>query len=167
MRSTALTAAALGLTLLLAGCGADPTTAGPAGADEASTTTAADDAATTTDATDAAPMTDEVCAAFFQNVPVTLAERAEKDRALLESGETLDPASFGEVNLLKQRIDGLGAESDQAALLERINAPFVEASDAVLDDPEKAPTDAEITLPEIDVTDSAAAQEEFLASCSG
>ncbi|GAA5163754.1 hypothetical protein [Ornithinimicrobium tianjinense] len=166
MRSTVLTAATLGLTLFLAGCGADSTTAGSAGVDEASTTTAADDAAATSGATDAA-MTDEVCAAFFQNVPVSLAERAEKDRALLESGETLDPASFGEVNLLKQRIEDLGAEGDQGALVERINAPFVEASDAVLDDPEKSPTDAEITLPEIDVTDSAAAQEEFLASCSG
>jgi uncharacterized protein YceK len=158
MRSTTLTVA-LGLTLLLSGCGTDEaTTAEQAGSTAEAGSTATD-----------APMTDEACAGFFQNVPVTLAERSERARAALEAGEVGDPASWGEVNLLKQRIETLveDADSETAALLERVNAPFDEASTAVLDDPEQSPTDAEITVPQIDVTDSAAAQEELLAACSG
>ena len=158
MRSTTLTVT-LGLTLLLAGCGTDQPTA----ADQATATAEAGSAGTD------APMTDEACAGFFQNVPVTLAERSERARAALEAGEVEDPASWAEVNLLKQRVETLVADADggTAALLERVNAPFVEASTAVLDDPEQSPTDAEITVPQIDVTDSAAAQEELLAACSG
>lgn len=162
-RTTTLTAA-LALALTLAGCSVKDS-----GSTAGSATTAAGSTTATSTDDEAAPMSDEVCAGFFQNVPVTLAERAEADRALLGTGDALDPAGFGEVNLLKQRVEDLVevATGDQVALLERINAPFVEASAAVLDDPELSPTDAEITLPEIDVTDSAAAQEEFLATCSG
>lgn len=183
MRTT-LTTAALGMTLLLAGCstdteptttttGASPSSAGGSTATEQAGTSGdsapATDGGAGTAAAGGAPMSDPVCAGFFQNVPVSLAERAETDRTILENGEVSDPASFGEVNLLSQRIDALlqQAEGEQAALLERINAPFDEASSAVLDDPEVSPADPEIALPEIDVTDSAAAQEEFLASCSG
>lgn len=171
MRRTTLTAA-LGLALVLTGCSTD----GGTGSEE-TTTAAADGTAAQTDdssasgdaAGETAPMSDPVCAAFFQTGPVTLAERAEADRGLLESGEILDPATWGEINLLSQRLTGLlpDATGDQGALLERVNAPFLEASAAVLDDPEKSATDAEIDVPEIDVTDSAAAQEEFQASCAG
>jgi hypothetical protein len=160
MRSTTLTVT-LGLTLLLTGCGSDEPTAEQTG----STAEAGAGTGTSTDA----PMSDEACAGFFQNVPVTLAERSERARAALEAGEVEDPASWAEVNLLKQRVETLVADADAeiAALLERVNAPFDEASTAVLDDPEQSPTDDEITVPEIDVTDSAAAQEELLAACSG
>jgi hypothetical protein len=164
MRRTTLTAA-LGLALVLTGCSGDADT-DTTGTDSATTTESAagEDAAGET-----AEMSDPVCAGFFQSGPVTLAERAEADRGILESGDVLDPASWGEVNLLSQRIVKLAedASGDQAALLERINAPFAEASAAVLDDPEKQPTDEEITVPEIDVTGSAAAQEEFSAACAG
>ena len=114
-------------------------------------------------------MSDQVCADFFQNVGNTLADRSDAARTALDEGSVTDPASWGEVNLLKQRIESLteDASAEQATLLERINAPFVEASDAVLEDEEASPSDAEISVPEIDVTDSEAAQEEFLASCSG
>ena len=63
---------------------------------------------------------------------------ADAARDALEAGSVADPASWGEVNLLKQRVEQLvdRADADQAALLERVNAPFVEASAAVLDDPE-------------------------------
>lgn len=179
MRSTTLTAA-LGVTLLLAGCSAEAnsetgttTTTTEAGTDGASTDAggATEDAASTDAAagTAAAPMEDEVCAAFFQNVPVSLAERADAARTALEDGTVVDPASWAEVNLLKQRIEDLtaDADADRTALLERVNAPFEEASATILEDPEKSPTDEEIILPEIVVTDSAAAQEEFLAACSG
>ena len=181
MRTTTVTLT-LALGLALAGCSTDSTDSGDgatdattaegaaAGTEDAGTTDAAGqtDSAAGTDAAEA-PMDDPVCAEFFTDGAVKLADRAEKDRDLLESGETLDPASFGEVNLLAQRLRGLveSAEGDQATLLERINAPFEEASEAVLDDPDKDPTDAEITLPEIDVADAAAAQEELLAACTG
>ena len=173
MRRIPLTAAALGLGLVLTACGtdADETTTG-AGAGTTQTAgdeAAGDEAAASTGTDDAtqAPMDDAACAGFFQTGPVTLAERAEADRTMLEAGEVGDPASWGEVNLLSQRITDLVEEGgEHAALLERVNAPFVEASDAVLDSDEQLPTDPEITVPEIDVTDSAAAQAELEAACT-
>lgn len=169
MRRTTLTAA-LGLTLILTGCGTGGSGETTPGAGSAESAAQTDEAATTDDAAaQTAQMSDPICAGFFQNGPVTLAERAEADRDVLESGAVLDPASWGEINLLSQRLVRLSqdASGEQAALVERINAPFAEASQAVLDDEDKSPTDAEIEVPEIDVTDSAAAQEEFQASCAG
>lgn len=178
MKRTTITATALVLGLTLAGCSVkDDATGGTTGTSTG--TTAETPAATTEDAgtTDeagatsegeAAPMTDEACAGFFQNVPVTLADRADKARTALTDGTVTDPASWGEVNLLSQRIGALveGA-GDNAELFERVNAPFLEASAAVLEDPDATPSDPEISVGEIDVEDSAAAQEELLAACSG
>lgn len=187
MRKTTI-ALTLALGLALTGCstedGATDTpapavVAGEATSEESATEAPADEAttedtATTEDAAgtagpEAAPMSEPVCAEFFQTTPVKLSDRAEADRTMIENGEVTDPVSFGEVNLLSQRIRTVidSASEEQAALLERINAPFMEASAAVLEDPDASRSDAEITIPEIDVTDSAAAQEEFLASCSG
>lgn len=172
MRRTTLTAA-LGVALVLAGCSSDggdttgtETAAGQSAEDTAAGTDAGDAGG---EATEAAAMDDPVCAGFFQSGPVTLAERAQQDRDVLAAGETLDPASWGEISLLNQRIVELAAqaEGDQAALLERINAPFVEATDAVLSDDDQSPTDDEITVPEIDVTDSGAAQDELETACAG
>lgn len=163
---TAMLPLALSLPLALGACSTtdEPSTA--PGTAESSTT---NDATQTSAPADAAAMSDGVCADFFQSGPVTLAERAEKDRTMLENGEVKDPATFGEVNLLRQRVRDLAAttDGDQAALLERINAPFVEASNAILDDEELSASDAEISLPPIDVADSTTAQEEFLAACEG
>lgn len=175
MRRTTLTAA-LGLAIVLAGCSTDGSGDGSTAEDTAAgTTSTTEDNGSSTEGTDggqtteAAAMDDPVCAGFFQTGPVTLAERAQKDRDVLAAGETLDPASWGEISLLNQRIAELGeqAEGDQATLLERINAPFVEATDAVLSDEDQSPTDAEITVPEIDVTDSGAAQDELESACAG
>ncbi|MGC5584482.1 hypothetical protein ACPYOC_09100 [Ornithinimicrobium sp. W1665] len=178
MRRITVTAT-LGLSLVLAGCSDD-------GADE-TVTPAASESSTTEDGTtgstgdagaegtdtaggtaDAAPMDDQVCADFFQSGAVQLADRAEKNRTMLDDAQVSDPASYGEVSLLSQRITDLveDASADQAGLLERVNAPFVQVRDAVLDDPDQTVSDAEITVPEVDTTDSAAAQEELLASCT-
>lgn len=178
MRGITLTAA-LGLSLVLAGCsddGADETVTpaateegttenteetGDAGAEETDTAGGTADAA-------AAAMDDEVCVDFFQSGSVQLADRAEADRQMLDDAQVGDPASYGEISLLSQRIEDLteDASADQAELLERINAPFVEVRDAVLDDPDQTVSDPEITVPEVDTSDSAAAQEEFLSSCT-
>lgn len=176
MRRITVTAA-LGLSLVLAGCsddGADETAA-PAATEGSGTQTTGDAGTGETDAAggtagvaDAAPMDDEVCADFFQHGAVQLAERAEADRTMLDDAQVGDPVSYGEISLLSQRLEGLveDASADQALLLERINAPFVEVRDAVLDDPDQTVSDAEITVPEVDTTDSAAAQEELLTSCT-
>ncbi|WP_431473163.1 hypothetical protein [Ornithinimicrobium sp. W1665] len=102
-------------------------------------------------------MDDQVCADFFQSGAVQLADRAEKNRTMLDDAQVSDPASYGEVSLLSQRITDLveDASADQAGLLERVNAPFVQVRDAVLDDPDQTVSDAEITVPEVDTTDSA------------
>ncbi|MGD8150778.1 hypothetical protein [Ornithinimicrobium sp. Y1694] len=185
LRNTTITAA-LGLSLVLAGCSNGEDTTEPTNGetqqtqDEDTATGAADedaatdDAATTDDAAAtngaaAAPMSDEICVDFFQTSPgVPLSERSDEARKKLENGEVTDPIAFDSVNLLSQRIMGLqeDAEGEQADLLERINAPFREASEAILDDPEKSRSDSEIELPDIDVSDSQAAQDEFEASCS-
>ncbi|MCE0486750.1 hypothetical protein [Ornithinimicrobium sediminis] len=114
-------------------------------------------------------MSDPVCEDVFGgNVP--LAERADTNREVMSTGDALDKAEYGEVNLLKQRLERVAedASSDQAGLIERINAPFVEASSAVQDG-EVTPDEEtdEVTLPEIDVEDSAAAQDELEAACQG
>lgn len=181
MRKTTI-ALTLALGLAVSGCSTEdegtdtpaPATTAEESTSEESATEAPADEATTEDAAgtagpEAAAMSDPVCAEFFQTTPVKLSDRAEADRTMIENGEVTDPVSFGEVNLLSQRIRTVidSASEEQAALLERINAPFMEASAAVLEDPDASRSDAEITIPEIDVTDSAAAQEEFLASCSG
>lgn len=168
MRRTTLTAA-LGVALVLAGC----STGGSGdGSTTESTTSTESSAAEETDGQTteaAAAMDDPVCAEFFQTGAVSLAERAQMDRDVLAAGQPLDPASWGEISLLNQRITELGAQAqgDQADLLERINAPFVEATEAVLSDEDQSPSDEEITVPQIDVTDSGTAQEELEAACTG
>lgn len=133
-------------------------------ADDATATM--DDAAATSGAAGAA-MSDPVCADFFQGQGIPAAERADTTRDLLETGDPMDPVSFSELSLLQGRIDMLGqdASGDQSALLERINAPFTEVVDAV--GAEDTSMEDEITIPEVDVTDSATAQDEFETACTG
>ena len=95
----------------------DATTEDTASTEAASATedTASTEDAASTDAAGAsaaAPMDDEVCAGFFQNVPVTLADRADDARTALEDGAVVDPASWAEVNLLKQRIEDLAEKAE-------------------------------------------------------
>ncbi|MDO5635566.1 MAG: hypothetical protein Q4G34_11980 [Micrococcus sp.] len=140
--------------------------------DDEATDTEADMDASTAGGQDGAAggeMSDEICAGFFQNPGNTLADRSDAARDALEAGEVSDPASWGEVNLLSQRIRDLAenADGEHKDLLERINEPFLETSAVVHDDPEVSASDDEIDVPEIDVTDSAAAQEEFATACEG
>lgn len=121
-----------------------------------------------TESGDMAAMSDPVCEEFFGG-RVPLADRADMNRDMIAAGEIVDPATYGEVNLLKQRMDGLLEESsaEQATVLESINAPFAEASEAVQTGGAQDEETGEVTLPEIDVEASAAAQDEFEASCQG
>ena len=135
--------------------------------DEDADADADDDQDENTEDAEAASGDGSICVDFFDNGITTLAVRSDNARTLLEEGGVTDPGSFAEVNLLKQRIEDLTATAsgDEAALLERVNAPFVEASAAVLDSDEQDPTSEELEVGEIDVTDSAAAQEELLTHC--
>lgn len=138
---------------------------------EASTSEAAPETAATTDdagATDeAAGTADAVCTEFFETQGIPVAERATTTRDLLETGDPLDPVSYSDLSLLQSRIEMMGEEasSDQAALLERVNAPFTEVVDAVV--AEDARMEDEITIPEVDVADSQAAQDELESACAG
>lgn len=139
-----------------------------AAGDEADDSSASDDASATSGgaAAGAGTMSDPVCQEFFEGMGQPIAERAGTTRDLLETGDPLDPVSYSELSLLQSRIDMLGTEAstEQADLLERVNAPFTEVVDAVVAD--DARMEAEITLPEVDVTDSATAQDELEASCA-
>lgn len=136
------------------------------GSDAGAATSAADDTATTSGAV-AAPMSDPVCADFFQGQGQPMAERAGTTRDLLKTGDDLDPVSYSELSLLQSRIVMLSedASAEQAALLERVNAPLTEVVDAVV----KADSRLEekISVPKVDVADSEAAQSELEAACAG
>lgn len=122
---------------------------------------------TTEDATGAATASgDPVCDGFFAGQGTPLAERAGTQRDVVSSGEALDPVSYSELSLLQSRILSLAEDADveQAALLERVNAPFTEVVDAVVE--AEARMDEEITVPEVDVEDSLAAQDELEAACA-
>lgn len=113
-------------------------------------------------------MSDPVCEEFFGG-QVAIADRADMNREMIEAGEIVDAATYAEVDLLKQRMDGLleDASAEQATELESINAPFAEASAAVQTGGARDEETGVVTLPGIDVAASAAAQEEFEASCQG
>ncbi|WP_134774349.1 hypothetical protein [Ornithinimicrobium flavum] len=174
MRRTITTVTALVAAVGLAACSpeTESETATEDTATVEETTEAAEEAATSDDAAmtsegASAGMDDPVCEEFFMGQGQPLAERAGTTRDLLETGDPLDPVSYSELSLLQSRIDMLGEEAsaDQAGLLERVNAPFTEVVDAVVAD--NARMEEEITIPEVDVTDSAAAQDELEAACAG
>lgn len=182
MRRTTTALTALVAALSLAACSADTAedTESPDAASEvvedaeASTPqdAAADTAAATADdaaatSAGAGAMSDPLCQEFFEGMGQPLAERAGTTRDLLETGDPLDPVSYSELGLLQSRIEMLGedASTEQADLLERVNAPFTEVVDAVVAD--DARMEEEIAVPEVDVTDSATAQDELEAACAG
>lgn len=112
-------------------------------------------------------MSDPTCEEFFAGQGTPVAERAETQRETAGAGEDIDPVAFSEMTLLSSRISTLvdTADGEQAALLERINAPFQEINDAVIEDGTRM--DEEIAIPSVDVEDSAAAQDELMAACEG
>ena len=126
------------------------------------------DAAQTSDAAgDAAAgiSDDPICQGFFAGQGTPLAERTQTQRDVVAPGDDLDAVSYSEMTLLSGRLLSLAddADGEQAALLERINAPFQEVTDAVVEDGTR--TDDTIAIPEVDVADSAAAQDELEAAC--
>lgn len=130
---------------------------------------AAGDAAQTSDGaagTAVAGISDDpTCQAFFAGQGTPLAERAQAQRDVIEPGDDLDAVSFSEMTLLSGRVVALAdeAQGEQAALLERINAPFQEVTDAVIEDGTR--TEDTIAIPTVEVEDSAAAQDELEAAC--
>ncbi len=113
-------------------------------------------------------MADPACELFFtEGGP--LSDRADDARDALEAGEIVDGATYGEVNLLEQRIAeaAMDAPSDIGGLMEGVNAPFTEAVEAVNEGSVVDEETGAITLPEIDVQGSADAQAELEATCQG
>ncbi|MDQ3383745.1 MAG: hypothetical protein M3519_08175 [Actinomycetota bacterium] len=113
-------------------------------------------------------MADPACELFFtEGGP--LSDRADAARTALEAGEIVDGATYGEVNLLEQRIAAaaMDAPSDIGGLMEGVNAPFTEAVEAVNEGSVVDEETGAITLPEIDVQGSADAQAELEATCQG
>lgn len=157
----------------------DTATQAETGAEETGAQTAGstEDAADTGAATDGTAATgavseDPVCTGFFTATgsAQTLAERTDTQREAIDGGAVTDPVTYSEVTLLEGRIadliDAEGADSENAALLERVNAPFEEARMAVTDG-DAQDEEGAISLPEIDVADSQAAQDELEAACAG
>jgi hypothetical protein len=169
VKRTTLIAAVMTLGLTLSACGGDeePTDA-PAG--DAGTTADAGASTATGDMggeTAAGSYADPACEEFYtQGGP--LADRAEAARTAIENGEIVDLPSYGEVNLLEQRISAAAQDAPEeiAALLEQVNQPFTETVDAVNGGAADAET-GEVTLPEIDVQASADAQAELETACQG
>jgi hypothetical protein len=164
--------ALLALSLSAVACTTeDPTPPGSPTVDSAESSEETGDAAGESGdaAGETAAMGDEVCEEIFAG-SAPLAERADTNREVMTSSEELDKAQYGEVNLLKQRFESVAEEAsaEQAPLIERVNAPFVEASEAVQGgDVTPDEETGAVTLPEIDVEDSAAAQGELEAVCQG
>lgn len=138
--------AALLLGLALVGCSAD---------DEAG-----DDAETGPEVT--------TCTAFFEGTGTPLAQRAETGRDALAAGDVSDPAAYGEINGLDQRLGELAADApdDLAALVDDVAVPFSEAVELV-NDAHYAGEDEEglPDLTDVDVTTSESAQDELTTAC--
>lgn len=184
MKKTGLLVLALSATVALGACSSedepnDDTTAvqddgaeetGDAGAadeseDAAEDTEEAGDSAGDTGA--AGSYADPSCEEFFtQGGP--LADRANAARDAIANGDIVDVTTYGEVNLLKQRLDQTtaAAPDDISALLEEVNAPFAETVD-VVNEGSVVDEDGAISLPEIDVQGSADAQAELETACAG
>lgn len=172
MKRTTLIAAVMTLGLTLSACGGDDNGDEPTGGDTAESTQDAgsDDGAATGDTgeeTEAGSYADPACEEFYtQGGP--LADRAEAAREALDNGEIVDLPSYGEVNLLEQRISATAQDAPEeiAALLEQVNQPFTETVDAVNGGALDAES-GEISLPEIDTQASADAQAELETACQG
>ncbi len=118
---------------------------------------------------DPADMSDASCTAFFEGV-APLAARATDARELLAVGaeSSLSALDYAEIGVIVGRVDAIGAEASerQTAVLERINAPFIELVQAAQAGGADAET-GEVTYDPIDAADSEAAQEEFTSECVG
>lgn len=184
MKRTTAAGAALALMFTLAACGDDdngdngtpgdtttPVDTDPTGApgdDTDPTGMPGDDTDTTGAPGDDTGAGSEsmACEAFFGG-PAPLEDRVEAAHDQLATGEW-DVMTYGEVQLLSQRILELEAQADdEAEVLERINAPFVEITtgyqDALMDEDVEDPY---ADLPDADTADSEAALGELVEWCS-
>ncbi|MEE6294775.1 hypothetical protein [Georgenia wangjunii] len=148
--------------LALAGC-SDST-----GSGSEATATATATAAAASDSPEAA-----TCAGFFEGTGTPLAERAEAARAALSGGEVTDDVSYGEINMLEQRLSDLAADApaELAEPLEAVNAPFTEAVSTVNDaraqevpEGEEAAGFPDLSI--IDVSASETAQTDVESACA-
>ncbi|WP_299519482.1 hypothetical protein [uncultured Serinicoccus sp.] len=164
MRRALTMATVMSLAVLTGACSAEDEDAGttPESSQEES---AGDDAASSGEE-GMAVSDDPACQGFFAGQGTPLAERAATQRDVVGSGDDLDPVAFSEVTLLSGRLMTLAEEAggDHADLLERINAPFEEVNDAVVEAGTR--TEDVIEIPEVDVSDSEAAQTELEEACA-
>lgn len=110
------------------------------------------------------------CTAFFEGTGTPLAQRAEDGRAALAAGEVGDPADYGEINGLDQRLAELAADApdDLATLVDDVAVPFDEAVDIVNDAHYADEDEEEAELPDltdVDVATSESAQDELTTAC--
>ncbi|WP_151523892.1 hypothetical protein [Serinicoccus kebangsaanensis] len=161
----ALTAATVMSLAVLTACSAQDedvsATSDSAAADTGSTGEESADAGAAAEVSD-----DPVCQAFLAGQGTPLAERTVTQLEVVGAGDDLDPVSFSEVTLLSGRLMALAeqADGDQADLLERINAPFQEVNDAVVEAGTR--TEDVIDIPDVEVDDADTARAELEESCA-
>ncbi len=109
-----------------------------------------------------------VCTGLFEGA-APLADRAEAGRSLISAGGVLDTAQYDEIAALQVLLGGLATEgsSEQARAMEQLNEPFLQVTDSVTSGGAQDPATGEVTLEQIDVSGSAAAQDQLDASCQG
>lgn len=112
------------------------------------------------------------CTAFFEGTGTPLAQRAEAGRDALAAGEVSDPAAYGEINGLDQRLGELTADApdDLAALVDDVAVPFSEAVELVndahyADEDEGEGEEGLPDLTDVDVATSESAQDELTTTC--
>ena len=165
MRRALTMATVMSLAILTAACSAEDEDAGST-AETASEQEDTQDQEMESGEEGMAVADDPACQGFFAGQGTPLSERAATQRDVVGSGDDLDPVAFSEVTLLSGRIMTLAEEADEdrASLLERINAPFEEVNDAVVE--EGTRTEDVIPIPDVDVSDSEAAQTELEEACA-
>lgn len=140
--------------------GAHGTDNGDSTTDTGDTTGGPDDASTSTDGPEESPDI-AVCQEFF-GTPGPLVSRVDEAHAQVTEGEW-DVTTFGEVQLLSQRLTQLSESADETAdLLDRMNAPFIEITDAHAD---ASGNDPYADLGTADTEDSETALTEFMDVC--
>ncbi len=143
----------------------EDTTEESAPADDAQESAPADDAQ------ESAPPeagADAACTGLFDG-EAPLADRAEAGRSLISAGGVLDAAQYDEIAAVQVLLGGLATEGsgEQARAIEQLGEPFVQVTDSVDNGAAQDPETGEVTLTQIDVSESAAAQDQLDASCQG
>lgn len=112
---------------------------------------------------------DPVCEALFGGAQ-TLLDRVATSRGLIAAGEQIEAGRVGEFAKERNLLDDLvtQASGQQAGAIEQLGEPLVRALDAIESgEAEGAEAEGEITLPQIDVSGSVAAQDQLALACEG